>query len=246
LKNKIEQITYRVLLFFPLLILVFGSLGTIQSENNTFSINKMIFNGCNLNKKSDLHDLYWSHYGNKSIFSINKEEVRNKLLGNEFIADVNIIKLLPNTIVFDIIEISPIGKIQLNNHNIIVDDRKSKFVLSSNIQSERFDIPEIIFDSSLNEDKIFDRVEYKFLNYIFSKYPKLYNKIEEIKKSDEHLLIKVKDCFIKFSSLHYLNKNELENLSILINNNKIDFDSKNYEYIKFTFEEIIVKERDFN
>jgi len=246
LKARIEQIIYKILLFLPLLIFFIGSVESIQFEDSTFEVKKIIFNGCHLNKKSDLHDLYWSHYGNKSIFDINEKEIKNKLLENEFIADVNVLKILPNTIIFDIMEISPIGKIKLNNHNIIVDNRNHKFILSSNIHSERFSVPEIILNSKLKEDKIFDSIEYEFLNHIFSKYPKLYNQIRKIKKTGKHIFIELKQGFVKFSSYNYLNKRQLKNLSTLINNNKIDFDSKSYEYIKFTFEGVITKERDTN
>jgi len=246
MKLKIENLVYKVFLFLPLVVFLFGAFKSIQSENNTFKIDKMIFNGTTLNANRDLYDLYWPHYGNKSIFDINEKELRNKLLENEFISDVNIIKLLPNIIIFDIVEITPIAKIELNNLNIIVDDKRHKFILSKNINSQRFTRPEIIFNSNINEDEIFNTIEYNFLNYIFSKYPKLYREIREIKKTNNHLFVSLKDGFLKFNSHSYLYKRQLKNLSVLMNNNKIDFNSKVYEYIKFIFEGIIIKERDIS
>ena len=207
-------------------------------------VDNMIFNGCNLNQKKNLHDLYWAHYANKSIFNIDKKEIESKLLENEFIADVNVIKLLPNTLIFDIIEISPMGMIKSKNHQIIIDNNENAFKLSSSINVQRFGVPEMVFSNDLDEQKIFDTIEYTFLKHIFSKYPQVYNKIKSIKLSNQQIIVDIKDCLIKFSSHHYLNMKEIKNLSILINNNEINFRNKSYEYIKFTLEGIIIKERE--
>ena len=103
MKVRIEKIIFKVVLFVPLLVFLFGSFRFIQDGNNAFKIDKMIITGTSLNGNKDLHDLYWSYYGNRSIFDINESELKDKLLDNEFISDVNIIKILPNTIIFDIV-----------------------------------------------------------------------------------------------------------------------------------------------
>ena len=244
MKVRIEKIIFKVVLFIPLLVFLFGSFRFIQDGNNAFKIDKMIITGTSLNGNKDLHDLYWSYYGNRSIFDINESELKDKLLDNEFISDVNIIKILPNTIIFDIVEISPIAKIELNNHNVVVDDKRHKFILSKNINSERFSAPEIKFSSNIDEDEIFDSIEYNFLNYIFLEYPQLYSEVRELKKIGDYMLISMENGFLEFNSQSYLHKEQLKNLSTLMKKNKIDFNSKNYEYIKFMFESIIIKERD--
>ena len=98
--------------------------------------------------------------------------------------------------------------------------------------------------NSLDEEKIFDTVEYEFLNYVFSNYPKLYNRVRSIELSNNHIIIKVKNCIITLNSQHYLNKQQLKKLSKLIKKNKINFDDSDYEYIKFALENVIIKERE--
>ena len=244
MKDKIHKVLYKILIIASLSILLFGSVEFIYDGNNTFKVNNMLINGCNLIQKKSLYDLYWPHFENKSIFNIDEDKIEAKLLENKFISSVNLIKLLPNTLIFDIIEISPIGIIKINNHNIIVDSNNNKFVLSKSVIEKRFQVPELLLNNSLDEEKIFDTVEYEFLNYVFSNYPKLYNRIRSIELSNNHIIIKIKNCLITLNSQHYLNKKQLKKLSKLIQKNKINFDDSDYEYIKFALEDVIIKEKE--
>ena len=244
MKDKIHKVLYKMLIIASLSILLFGSVEFIYDGNNIFKVNNILVNGCNLIQKKSLHDLYWPYFENKSIFNIDEDKIEAKLLENKFISSVNLIKLLPNTLILDIIEISPIGIIKTNNHNIIVDSNNNKFVLSKSVIEKGFQVPELLLKNSLDEEKIFDTVEYEFLNYVFSNYPKLYNRVRSIELSNNHIIIKLKNCIITLNSQHYLNKKQLKKLSKLIKKNKINFDDSDYEYIKFALENVIIRERE--
>jgi cell division protein FtsQ len=55
------------------------------------------------------------------IFSINLNDVRNKLILNDWIKDVEIIRLLPNTIKIKLVERVPVAIWQINNKLFLID-----------------------------------------------------------------------------------------------------------------------------
>ena len=176
MKENINIILYKLLLFGSTVLIVAGSINKLYSNNSTFKIDELIISGCNLVKEESIKSQI-SFIKDKNIFSLNMDDLKSKVTSNEFIASANIIRILPSTIIIDIIEISPIGLLKINDTNFLVDNRNNGFLCSANI-SNSIHIPEIKSNGIITKDNIFNSIEYKILSYISATNKKLFNIVD--------------------------------------------------------------------
>ena len=104
--------------------LVIGNRRTIINNNLECFVDKIIINGCNLVKEESIEKQF-SYLINKNIYSLNLDDIKTKILEDEFISSVNLIKIYPRTIVLDIVEISPIGIFKSNNTYFLIDNNNN-------------------------------------------------------------------------------------------------------------------------
>ena len=237
MKENINIIFYKLLLVGTVIILFVGSIDKLLSDNSTFKIDRLIISGCNLIKEESIKNQF-SFIKNKNIFSLDIDHIKSKITSNEFIASVNIVKVFPSTIILDLIEISPIGLLKVNNTTFLVDNNNSGFQCSSNI-SNAIHIPEIKSNGDITAENIFSSNEYKVLEHIFSTNQKLFNMVDYIITNNDQIVVNIAKSKIIFDSPHYVE--QIDHISKFL-------DYKNtynkYKYIKFSHLDVIVKEKD--
>ena len=237
MKENINIILYKLLLATTAIILLIGSINKLFSDNSTFKIDRLIISGCNLVKKESIENQF-SFIKDKNIFSLNMDDMKSKIISNEFIASANIIRVLPSTIILDLIEISPIGLLKINNMNFLVDNNNNGFLCSANI-SNAIHIPELRSNGSITEKNIFSSNEYKVLNHIFATNQKLFNIVDFISSKNNQIIVGTIKSKIIFDKAHYLQ--QIDHVSNLLEYANI---YNNYKYIKFSHLDVIVKEKD--
>lgn len=237
MKENINIIFYKLLLAGTVIILFAGSIDKLLSDNSTFKIDRLIVSGCNLIKEESIKNQF-SFIKNKNIFSLNINDIKSKIISNEFIASVNIVKVLPSTIILDLIEISPIGLLKVNNTNFLVDNNNNGFLCSSNI-SNTIHIPEIESNGNITSENVFSSNEYKVLDHIFSTNQKLFNLVDYISTNNEQIVVSTAKSKIIFDSPHYVE--QIDHISKFL-----DYANtySKYKYIKFSHLDVIVKEKD--
>lgn len=236
MKENINNIIYKLFLLTTVAVLFFGSIETVRTENNIFKVNKILINGCNLVKEESLEKQF-SYLINKNIYSINLDDIKTKILEDEFISSVNLIKIYPRTIILDIVEISPIGIFKSNNTNFLIDNNSNGFLCNSNI-SNSVHVPELQSIKNIDIENIFNSSEYKMLQHIFSNHLKLFNIIKSIRSNDKNIIINTTNFWISFDREHYIQQaNHISNFFDYTN------DVNHYEYIKFSHLDIIVKDK---
>ena len=233
MKENINNIIYKLLLFTSTIFLVFSVVDLAGKENNIFKVDQIIISGCNLIKEESLEKQF-SYLINKNIYSLNSDDIENKILENEFISSVNLIKVYPRTIILDVIEISPIGIFKSNNTNFLVDNNNNGFLCSSSVSSS-INVPELQSDGELNIKNIFDSNEYKILHHAFNNVPAFFNVIKTIKSSNDNIIVNTMNSWISFDKNHYME--QANYISDFLNN------MNSYEYIKFSHLDVIVKNR---
>ena len=237
MKENINIIFYKLLLAGTVVVLFAGSIDKLLSDNSTFKIDRLIISGCNLIKEESIKNQF-SFIKKKNIFSLNIDDIKSKIISNEFIASVNIVKVFPSTIILDLIEISPIGLLRINNTNFLVDNNDNGFLCSSNM-STAIHIPEIESNGSITEENIFSSNEYKALNHIFSTNQKLFNMIDYVSTNNDQIVVNTAKSKIIFDSPHYIK--QIDHISKFL-----DYSNRysKYKYIKFSHLDVIVKEKD--
>lgn len=237
MKENINSIIYKLFLFASIIVLVFAVIESSRIENNIFKVDEIIISGCNLIKEESLEKQF-SYLINKNIYSLNSNDIEAKILENEFISSVNIIKVYPRTIILDIIEISPIGIFKSNNTNFLVDNNNNGFLCSSSM-SNSIHAPELQSDGRLNLKNIFNSNEYRILHHIHNNDPELFSVIKNIRSNNNNIIIATTmNSWISFNKNHYIE--QAKHIFNFLNEMK-GYD--NYEYIKFSHLDVIVKER---
>ena len=168
MKENINNIIYKLFLLTTVIALFFGSIEGVRTENNIFKIDEIIISGCNLVKEESLEKQF-AYLINKKIYSLNVDDIKTKILENEFISSVNLIKVYPRTIILDIMEISPIGIFKSNNTNFLIDNNNNGFLCSSNIFNS-LNVPKLQSNKNINIQNIFNSSEYKMLQHVFNNH----------------------------------------------------------------------------
>ena len=237
--NK-DMIIYNILLLGTILIIAIGS--TRYSDPKLFNCSNLIITGCDLSNEINIKNQF-EYLENKSIFDINKNDIRIKLINNNFISSADIVTILPNTIIISIVEIEPISIIKIENNSFLVDKNNSGFAYDDN-SSKKIEIPRIYIEDINGLENVFEQFEYKFIQNIYSNYYSLYKKINKIRKTDNKLMVSFNinqnNNKVYFDYNDYQNQTEYLDafLSILDSLHKKYY----YDYIKFSGQTIIVKE----
>lgn len=105
-----------------------------------FQLREITINGLqNLSQKEIEGSL--SGYFEKNIWLIDKNKLKKELLQDKYIREVRIRKKIPATLVININERIPLGKIN-NNGNYLVFDKEG-FIMEKGSQKTRIQVPEI-------------------------------------------------------------------------------------------------------
>ena len=237
--NK-DKIIYNTLILGSILVITMGFIK--YSDSKLFNCNNLIIIGCNLSNEINIENQF-EYVKNKSIFDINKDEIRTKLINNDFISSADIAVVLPNTLIISISEIKPISIIRINKNSFLVDVNNNGFLYNDN-PSRLIGIPRIHLNNIDSLENAFEKFEYKFIQNIYSNYYSLYEKINQIRSRYKELIVSFNingnNNSIHFNSNDYQNQTKYLDafLKILDSSNKKYY----YKYIKFAGETIIVKE----
>ena len=93
-----ENFIYKTLLITSLLVVLSSSFIFLKENKSIFNINNILIIGCQLTKEESIKTQL-SYLENRSILSINNKKIKEKLLKNQFISEVVISSLLPNTLI---------------------------------------------------------------------------------------------------------------------------------------------------
>ena len=107
-----ENFIYKTLLISSLLLVFSSSFIFLKENKSLFNINNMLIIGCQFTKEESIKTQL-SYLKNKSIISINNKNIKERLLKNQFISEVVISSLLPNTLIINIKEIVPISLLHI-------------------------------------------------------------------------------------------------------------------------------------
>ena len=237
--NK-DRIIYNTLILASILAIIMGSIK--YSDSELFNCNNFIITGCNLSNKISIENQF-EYVKNKTIFDINKDEIRTKLINNDFISSADIAIVLPNTLIISISEIKPISIIKIDKNSFLVDGNSNGFPYNDN-PSKLIGIPRIFLNNISSLENAFEEFEYKFIKNIHSNYYSLYKKINQIRFSDTKLIVSFNisgnNNSVYFDFKDYRNQTKYLHAFLKTLDN---LDEKYYyEYIKFAGETIIVKE----
>ena len=233
-----ENFIYKTLLIGSLVLIFCCSFIFINQQDNDFNIRNMLIIGCQLTNEESIKNQL-SYLNNKSILSINNQEIREKLLNNQFISETFISLILPNTIIIKIKEITHISLLNFNNKTFLIDNNNNGFYCSSVI-FDNIDIPKLIINNIDNQEMVFDDPSYYLLNSIHSKNIKLFHLINNIENNNEKIKISLKNNgYIEFNVKNHIK--QLEYLSAFFNSINIYNSLLFFEYIKFKGENIIIK-----
>jgi len=236
IQENINNIIYKLFLLTTVTVLFIGCIETIRTESTVFKVDKIIISGCNLVKKESLEKQF-SYLINKNIYFLDVNDIKTKILDNDFISSVNLIKIYPRIIIIDVIEISPIGIIKSNNTNFLIDNNNNGFLCSSNIYNSVY-VPELESHGNIDMENIFNSNEYKILQHIFDNHSKLFNMIKSIRSNEKNIIVDTMNFWISFDNEHYIQQANYISQFLDYTNNK-----NNYEYIKFSHLDIIVKDK---
>tara|TARA_B100000945_G_C20414876_1_gene614637 strand:- start:1271 stop:2035 length:765 start_codon:yes stop_codon:yes gene_type:complete len=185
-----------------------------------------------------------NHLNNISILNINLNEVKNEVLSLEFIESVQLSLILPNTLVINIIEKTPIALINCNDQSIFID--KNGIVLKSDYRSIAFyPVPLITYkncNTELFNSKFISKEDTDLILHIFNKYIYFYNDLSEVLIDSENIIF-LNDTKTKI----YTNKSNLRKQLYVLNQFKSTIypakSINDYIYIDLrTNNQVIVKE----
>ena len=95
----------------------------------------------------------------------NKKQILDKLLAKQFISSVDISLLLPNTVILNIQEITPIGILSIDDREFLIDNKSNGSYCKSNVSNNIF-IPKIEIDTLESVNMIFNHASYNLINNI--------------------------------------------------------------------------------
>ena len=236
-KEFYNRILYSSLTIGSIILILMSSL-IFLNNNQSFNVEKLLIIGCRLTNEESINNQF-SYLKNQSIIFINKQEIRNKLLKNQFISDVKISLLLPNILIFNINEIIPVGLLKINNKDFLIDNNNKGFYCST-IISNSITLPRIQINKLDSENMIFNHASYNLIKKIRRNNFQIFNSIDSVISNDYKININFKNNgYIEFDLVDYIE--QLKYLTSFFSlANKTN--SQKFEYIKFIDSNIIIKE----
>jgi len=234
--KKYKEAASNIILTLILAIITF-SIYKYSYKVNYYNINNIIISGNNFLDKSIINRIISDKVENKSIFSIDLNEIRMDINNNSFINSSNIYKVLPQSLFISVQEINPIALYEKNDQIYFIDYNNN--LIEADIESINFfDVPII----SQNNIRNYEYKESgKLIREIYDQSKLLFNDVNEVEHSNEYINIKLSDK----TKIILDRKNSMKKLEILFEFlKKIDYNISIYKYINLTIpNQIIVKEK---
>ena len=219
------------------LILILVSSVTFLNNNQSFNIQNILIIGLNLTEEKSVSEEL-SYLKNQSILSMDKKQILDKLLAKQFISSVDISLLLPNTVILNIQEITPIGILSINDRDFLIDNKSNGSYCDSNVSNNIF-IPKIEIDTLKSVNMIFNHPSYNLIKNIYDIDSELFHFINTISSNKDKIHINLKNnSYVVFDFSNHAN--QLKYLISFLEN----FDEINplkFDYIKFVDSNLIVK-----
>ena len=235
-KQFYNRILYSSLTIGSIVLILMSSL-IFLNNNQSFNLEKLLIIGCKLTNEESINNQF-SYLKNQSIVFIDKQEIRNKLLKNQFISDAEISLLLPNILILNIKEITPISLLKINNKDFLIDNNNKGFYCSS-IISDGITLPRIQISKLDNENMVFSHPSYNLIKKIHRNSLQLFNSIDTIISNDYNININFKNNgYIEFDLINYMEQLKyLTSFFSLVDKTN----TQKFEYIKFVGSNIIIK-----
>ena len=234
--KKYKEAASNIILTLILAIITF-SIYKYSYKVNYYNINNIIISGNNFLDKSIINRIISDKVENKSIFSIDLNEIRMDINNNSFINSSNIYKVLPQSLFISVQEINPIALYEKNDQIYFIDYNNN--LIEADIESINFfDVPII----SQNNIRNYEYKESgKLIREIYDQSKLLFNDVNEVEHSNEYINIKLRDK----TKIILDRKSPMKKLEILFEFlKKIDYNISIYKYINLTIpNQIIVKEK---
>ena len=179
---------------------------------------------------------------NSSLLSINLPEIQNKLESMDYIAAVQVSRILPYTLMIHIVERSPMLLMNTTDKIIFMD--KMGFLLPVDEKSVgTFPVPvlSILDDNGYMDDYTEDITQ--FLQFVLTEYPIFYKNLSEVKiQSDIWKFYSDNNTKIYTNASYLTNQlNILKNFEKTVNRVR---DLQDYHYIDLRIkDQVIVKEK---
>lgn len=178
----------------------------------------------------------------ESYFSIDLDELQSEISSLDYIECVQLSRILPNTVMVQVIERKPILLITLENQNFLMDKNGSLLPAQGNAISF-YPVPIINFSDDMNDKTgLTDHIADVF-KYLVSDYPIFYDNLSEVIIGDEKWTFfrDRKTRIFTTSDNLLLQLNILKNFEQTVYPNRILGD---YSYIDLRVaEQVVVKEK---
>ncbi|MDL2280423.1 FtsQ-type POTRA domain-containing protein [Selenomonadales bacterium OttesenSCG-928-I06] len=215
--------------FFLLITSDFFKIGTVEVKENKYVSTKEILEIANINNNKEIN-----------VFSLDTVEIKERLLSDLRVSEVNITRKLPTTIVIDIKERKPVAFVEFKYGFVQIDKDALVFSVSKSISN--INIP-TIKGPILGNVHIGDQIENSDIKNILS-YLKLLdeatlNSLKEISFNNDAISTITSDSIlIKVGSLDRIEEKAALTISILkdIKDNKLKV-----EYIDLSYATPVIK-----
>ena len=179
----------------------------------------------------------------QSLLSLNLEEIQDSLSSIDFVETAQVSRILPNTLVLQILERKPILLITIENKHHLFMDMKGTLLTADGHSISFFPVPIITISENIKyKDELLEKISGLF-QYILNEYSTFYDNLSEVIIKNE------KWIFYSDSKTKIFTTSD--NLSIQLNVlkyfEKTVYPNRNlddYSYIDLRVEEqVVVKER---
>jgi len=230
MKNKLLNTTLNITYLILTLLTIYCLLIYII-DTNLFKISKIKIRGNEFIADNDVLKLIEDHKYN--ILNVDKDKIRKNIKDNIYINDVKIYTEIPNKLIIEIKEITPIALTEINNNYYFLDNY-SKLIIA-NIESINFFSAPII--TNISNKTINFQHSKKLLSSIFNYKENLYNKLNEIIYTNDYItLIFINNTKVQLRRNRY--KNDIDKLYGLLNQIKSN-EIQSYKDIDLSINKLI-------
>ena len=119
----------------------------------------------------------------ESIFQIDLDGIKTAVCSLEYIETIQVSKVLPNTLVLQVVERIPMLLINVNKENFILD-RKGEILSAEKRSIGYFPIPLITMSKEFESEFTSTEKISDFFDFIMDTYPRFYDNLSEVKIQD--------------------------------------------------------------
>ena len=177
-----------------------------------------------------------------SVFEIDLDGIQSAVSEIKFIETVQISRVLPNTLVLQVVERSPLLLININEENFLLD-KKGELLKAGNRSIGYFPVPLITIPSEFESELTTTENISNFFDFILKSYPGFYNNLSEVKIQDDQwifysdhktrIYVRPEKLLTQFTVLKHFERTVYPQRKI-----------RDYSYIDLTIEnQVVVKEK---